>query len=149
MTDTSYIVKDATGQWHDQRIEALLSLTMQGAYDSYEYESALHDIVREFLNPNAPVFLTRHLTAPDAMVLTYIVGLGYDFIAVQRNSKIWPGTFDYMPGAEVAVSICYRDNPQDGCGYAPGYNLNQAGLMALLQLAREHSEELCNQKRLI
>jgi len=125
------------GEYTDMYIEECLSLIYQGLYTAQHFDEVYTGIVKTYINPDCPDLVASR-AGIDVMTggaVHYLSMLQLDYTVIHKHSVVWPG-FDFMPDAVMGVSI-YYPNKETSSNYAPGMNISQASLAALMQFARE------------
>lgn len=148
-TDYEPAVHKRDGEWRDLYIEDVLGLIYEELYHAEHFDDIFTGIVRHYINPDCP-YLKASIAGKDKAglgVLNYPIMLCFDFEVISRVNASWEGGFDYMPDATVAVSIRHNDGVHS-TDYAPGKNVTQATLAAMMQLAREIAFDTYNQPEL-
>lgn len=136
-------------EYVDMRLEELMEEFVTGEFVLYANER-LNSLLQEYIHESIPqIDAIRCCSDPTrtGAATSYLVGLGIDFVVITQASPEWPG-FEYMENANVAVSIYYNNDDDDYTTYSPGTNINQACILALIQMMREHAYVMYNQEPL-
>lgn len=136
-------------EYVDTRLEELFDEFVEMEFMLHANER-LNSLLHEYIHEGIPVLdATRCCYDPTRVgaVTSYLVGIGIDFSVITTASPEWPG-FEYMEDAVVAVCLHYNNDDDDVTTYTPGMNINQACLLALIQMMREHAYIQYNQEPL-
>lgn len=143
-------LEEQDGEKTDMLIEDLLNCIYAEVYDAVHFDEVYTKIVRAHINPDCPHLMAGHAGRDRINVgaVHYLVMLQLSFNVLTTESPNWPiGGYEFMPDATTAVAIHYPDG-EHMSAYAPGKNINQASLAALIQMAREISIAHYNQPEL-
>lgn len=140
-------IEQVDGQLTDMMIEEMLNLIYQNYYEADQFDEVFTGIVRTYINPECPTLVaSRAGTDRRGGAVHYLSMLSLDYSVIHKNSDDWP-EFEFMPDAVLAVSFNYPDGSRSS-DWAPGVNINQATLAAIMQISREVAIYNYNQPKL-
>jgi len=144
------VLENRDGEVTDMLIESILSLIYEEDYGAALFNETYTGIVRTYIDANCPDLLASVAGRDrvNAGAVHYLSMLRLDYMVICKGGPNWPvGGFDFMPNANIAVSIHHPDG-ETVYHYAPGTNLNQASLACIIQTARQIAQDHYNQPEL-
>lgn len=144
------MLEEQNGEITDMLIENVLSLIYAEDYDVPLFNETYTGIVRTYIDNDCPELLASAAGKDrvNAGAVHYLSMLRLDYMVICAGGPNWPpGGFDFMPNANIAVSIHHPDG-DTVYDYAPGTNLNQASLACIMQSARQIAQDHYNQPEL-